>query len=80
MDVTCTEAMAALDGRWLEDGTGIANPVVWLKVLSANLASVDERDTSFPLPHITALIRVACRKVLGRETLSIRMAISTRSR
>jgi error-prone DNA polymerase len=108
--VTCAEAMAARDGRWLEaaglvlvrqrpgsakgvmfitleDETGIANLVVWLKVfekyrrivlsagmigvygriqregevvhlvahrladLSANLASVGERDASFPLPH-----------------------------
>ena len=108
--VTCAEAMAARDGRWLEaaglvlvrqrpgsaksvmfitleDETGIANLVVWLKVfekyrrivlsagmigvygriqregevvhlvahrltdLSADLASVGERDTTFPLPH-----------------------------
>jgi error-prone DNA polymerase len=108
--VTCAEAMAARDGRWLEasglvlvrqrpgsakgvmfitleDETGIANLVVWLKVfekyrrivlsagmigvygriqregevvhlvahrltdLSANLASVGEREASFPLPH-----------------------------
>jgi error-prone DNA polymerase len=108
--VSCAEAMAARDGRWLEtaglvlvrqrpgsakgvmfitleDETGIANLVVWLKVfeqyrrivlsagmigvygriqregevvhlvahrltdLSANLASVGERDASFPLPH-----------------------------
>ena len=108
--VTCAEAMAARDGRWLEaaglvlvrqrpgsakgvmfvtmeDETGAANIVVWVKVfekfrrtmlsasmlavrgriqregdvvhlvantvtdLSAELASVGNRDTAFPLPH-----------------------------